>query len=107
SMVFPRMCRPWDSPSRSILFGWFGTPLLRPILSMPFRQFLLICCALALTPMTSLASVGAEFSSFDRRAINGEQLSVVFLGGSLTWGAQATDPQLTSYRALMSRKLEA
>jgi lysophospholipase L1-like esterase len=47
-----------------------------------------------------------SFSDFDQRARNGEHLSVVFFGGSLTWGAQATDPQLTSYRALTSRKLE-
>ncbi len=45
-------------------------------------------------------------ASFDRRARSGERLSVVFLGGSLTWGAQATDPQLTSYRARISRMLE-
>ncbi len=48
----------------------------------------------------------AHFGDFDRRARAGERLSVVFFGGSLTWGAQATDPQLTSYRALTSRKLE-
>ncbi|MET0263123.1 MAG: SGNH/GDSL hydrolase family protein, partial [Rariglobus sp.] len=55
--------------------------------------------------MTFSASAQAEFGSFDRRAQAGEALNVVFLGGSLTWGAQATDPQLTSYRALTSRRL--
>ena len=55
--------------------------------------------------MTSTASAQADFASFDRRAQAGEAVSVVFLGGSLTWGAQATDPQLTSYRALTSRRL--
>lgn len=54
----------------------------------------------------SRASETAGFASFERRAESGETLSVVFLGGSLTWGAQATDPMLTSYRALTSRKLE-
>jgi len=60
-----------------------------------------------------LASVSAfaespesAFQRFDQRAQAGERLSVVFFGGSLTWGAQATDPQLTSYRALVSRRLE-
>lgn len=55
--------------------------------------------------MTTPVLAQADFGSFDRRAQAGEALSVVFLGGSLTWGAQATDPQLTSYRALTSRKL--
>lgn len=44
----------------------------------------------------------ASFQEFDRRAKNGEALNVVFFGGSLTWGANATDPQRTSYRGLMS-----
>lgn len=47
-----------------------------------------------------------DFSEFDRRAREGDVLNVVFLGGSLTWGAQATDPMRTSYRARISRRLE-
>ncbi len=47
----------------------------------------------------------ADFARFDRRAQEGESLQVVFLGGSLTWGARATDPQLTSYRALVGQRL--
>ena len=46
-----------------------------------------------------------DFSTFAARAKNGEILQVAFLGGSLTWGAQATDPQKTSYRALVAQKL--
>jgi lysophospholipase L1-like esterase len=42
----------------------------------------------------------------DRRAKAGERLNVVFFGASLTWGANATDPQLTSYRAVIARRLE-
>jgi lysophospholipase L1-like esterase len=58
--------------------------------------------------MTTLLSASdAKFFTFDQRARAGEALSVVFLGGSLTWGAQSTDPQTKSYRALTSRKLEA
>ncbi len=61
-----------------------------------------------LTTMTALASAATtpEFSAFDRKAKAGETLSVVFLGGSLTWGAQSTNPQKTSYRAIVQRKLE-
>ncbi len=46
-----------------------------------------------------------SFADFDRRARNGEPLSVVFFGGSLTWGANASDPQITSYRGLMAQYL--
>ncbi|HUT10471.1 MAG TPA: SGNH/GDSL hydrolase family protein [Armatimonadota bacterium] len=48
----------------------------------------------------------ASFAEFDRKAKAGEPLTVVFFGGSLTWGANASDPQLTSYRALMGRYLQ-
>ena len=46
------------------------------------------------------------FKEFDRRAKAGERLSVVFFGASLTWGANASDPQQTSYRALVAQRLE-
>jgi lysophospholipase L1-like esterase len=48
----------------------------------------------------------ASLADFDRRATAGEPLSVVFFGGSLTWGANASDPQRTSYRALMGQYLQ-
>jgi len=54
----------------------------------------------------SLAPLMGDFSKFDQRARAGEHLNVVFLGGSLTWGSGATDPQLFSYRALVGRRLE-
>ena len=47
-----------------------------------------------------------SFVTFDARAKAGERLNVVFFGASLTWGANATDPQLTSYRALVGQRLE-
>jgi lysophospholipase L1-like esterase len=55
----------------------------------------------------SVAGKVASFEDFDRRARAGEPLSVVFFGGSLTWGANASDPQRTSYRALMGDYLRA
>lgn len=69
--------------------------------------------ALALCLMT--AQVGTlraadekrpDFADFDRRALAGDHLNVVFFGASLTWGANATDPQLTSYRADVARHFE-
>jgi lysophospholipase L1-like esterase len=58
--------------------------------------------------MTSIAATAPspEFAIFDQKARAGETLSVVFLGGSLTWGAQSTNPQQTSYRAIVQHKLE-
>lgn len=47
----------------------------------------------------------ARFAAFEAKTKTGEIVNVVFFGGSLTWGAQATDPQLTSYRALVSQQL--
>ncbi len=49
----------------------------------------------------SKTKAGASFAEFDKKAQAGEALSVVFFGGSLTWGANASDPNLTSYRGLM------
>jgi lysophospholipase L1-like esterase len=58
----------------------------------------------------SAACVSADhtpsFAEFDRRAKAGERLSVVFFGASLTWGANASDPQLSSFRGLISKRLE-
>lgn len=53
-------------------------------------------------PAFAAEDASASFAKFDERAKAGEPLSVVFFGGSLTWGANASDPQRTSYRALMA-----
>ena len=45
-------------------------------------------------------------ASFCKRAEAGERLTVAFFGGSLTWGANATDPNRTSWRALIGERLE-
>lgn len=47
----------------------------------------------------------ASFRDFDARARAGEPLTVAFFGCSLTWGANSTDPQETSYRAHIARRL--
>jgi lysophospholipase L1-like esterase len=54
-----------------------------------------------------LHAASPSFADFDRRAKAGERLNVVFFGASLTWGANATDPNLTSYRGAIARKFEA
>jgi lysophospholipase L1-like esterase len=47
-----------------------------------------------------------QFADFAKKADAGDRLNVVFLGGSLTWGAQSTDPTTKSYRAVIARKFE-
>jgi lysophospholipase L1-like esterase len=52
-----------------------------------------------------MSTPSASFAEFDRRARAHEALNVVFLGGSLTFGAVASDPMQTSYRALIGKRL--
>ena len=51
-------------------------------------------------------AAAASFADFARRARAGERLEVVFFGASLTWGANASDPLRTSYRAEVAHRLE-
>ena len=46
-----------------------------------------------------------NLSDFARKARSGEALTVVFFGGSLTWGANATDPNRTSLRGRLMQFL--
>ena len=48
---------------------------------------------------------GLSFGEFDKKASSGAELNVVFLGGSLTWGAMASNPEMTSARALVGQYL--
>ncbi len=57
-------------------------------------------------PIARSSAASADFFDFHRRAGSGDRLTVAFMGGSLTWGAGASDPQRTSYRALVARRLE-
>lgn len=58
-------------------------------------------------PASAVNAKAASFAAFDQKATaGGTPMSVVFFGGSLTWGANASDPQRTSYRALMGQYLQ-
>ena len=57
-------------------------------------------------PMSTPSAPLTTVASFAARAEKHEPLSVVFFGGSLTWGANSSDPQRTSYRGLMMRYLQ-
>ena len=68
------------------------------------RLIWMVVCVAALAQTPAGAT---SFAEFDRRAREGERLNIVFFGASLTWGANATDPMQTSYRAVVARRLEA
>ena len=68
-------------------------PLFRTVLVL-----LIASCGICLAAPKTLADFAA-------RAENREPLNVVFFGGSLTFGANASDPETTSYRGLMARWL--
>lgn len=65
-----------------------------------------ICGVLIAVACTVTVAASPSFEQFHQRALAGEDLTVAFIGGSLTWGAMATDPQKTSYRAIVGRKLQ-
>ena len=48
----------------------------------------------------------ASFATFDARARAGESLTVAYFGCSLMWSANASEPNETGFRGLMSRYLE-
>ncbi len=47
----------------------------------------------------------ASFAEFDARARAGENLTVAYFGCSLMWSANASEPNETGFRGLMSRYL--
>ena len=63
-------------------------------------------CGTILAVVLSLSANANSVASFCERAEKGERLTVAFLGGSLSWGANATDPNKASWRALVGRRLE-
>jgi lysophospholipase L1-like esterase len=61
----------------------------------------LLAPALVLCGLQLAVAADGGFTAFDRRAQAGDHLNVVFFGASLTWGANASDQDLTSYRAVV------
>jgi lysophospholipase L1-like esterase len=71
-------------------------------------SFLFAVLGLIVLPMRAeIVSAPSSIHDFDQRASAGGAYNVVFFGGSLTWGANASDPQTTSYRGLMMKYLLA
>jgi lysophospholipase L1-like esterase len=71
-----------------------------PALPKHIVSLLAVCLAL-LSPSTQAMNPEQSIKRFHEKASRGEPVSVVFFGGSLTWGANASDPLTTSYRGLM------
>lgn len=67
-------------------------------------KLLIVGCFLA---VSANGASTPSFARFDQRAKAGEHLNVVFFGASLTWGSNATDPLLSSYRARVSQQMTA
>lgn len=65
----------------------------------------LVFCALGIN--ASFGAATPSFVDFDRRAKAGERLTVVFFGTSSSWGVNASDPPLTSWRGLIMQRLDA
>lgn len=69
------------------------------------RNIALPLLGLLLFPLTTFAM--PSLRKFHDKASRHEPVSVVFFGGSLTWGANASDPLLTSYRGRMMEWLRS
>ena len=81
--------------------------------TMHIYHLLFLALALCGVPLAMAAAGGfaalnkGGFAAFDKRAAAGERLSVVFFGASLTWGANASDQELASYRAVILERFRA
>ncbi len=58
--------------------------------------------ATAAEPAPHADKTNASFVDFDARARAGERLTVAFFGGSLTWSANASEPNRTGFRGLVA-----
>jgi lysophospholipase L1-like esterase len=76
----------------------------RNLLRRPFSIFI-SALLIMFTSCSQSSSSGLSIKSFDEKAREKKPLSVVFFGGSLTWGANASDPLTNSYRGLMMQWL--
>ena len=67
---------------------------------MLIRSFVLVSLSI-----TTLLAAPRSITDFAAKAERREPVSVVFFGGSLTFGANASDPNVTSYRGRMMKWL--
>ena len=72
-----------------------------------FAVSLIVCALESRAQERPTGEKSPSVASFCKRAEAGERLTVVFFGCSLTWGANATDPNRTSWRALVGKRMES
>lgn len=65
-----------------------------------------VVASLSMSAQAAPSAPTPSFRDFEKRAKRGDSLNVVFFGASLTWGANSSDPLLTSYRADTARKFQ-
>ncbi len=75
-------------------------------LSRSLRVFFICLLLSALTSHAEPVKTDLSIQKIHEKALRKEPIRVVFFGGSLTWGANASNPQTTSYRGLMMRWLQ-
>ena len=73
---------------------------MKTLLPMVTASFL--AASASATAVPPAPATGGSFAAFDARARAGERLTVVFFGGSLTWSANATEPNRTGFRGLVA-----
>ena len=64
-----------------------------------------LCSTVVAGSLLAIQVSGASVKNVMERAQKGELLNVVFFGGSLTWGANASDPNVSSWRGLTMKFL--
>ncbi|MGE9291297.1 MAG: SGNH/GDSL hydrolase family protein [Puniceicoccales bacterium] len=78
---------------------------LRVLLFVPFFFGSSSLQSQSLEAVETITTSAPSVRSFHEKALKQEPVSVVFFGGSLTWGANSSDPLKTSYRGRMMQWL--
>lgn len=95
----------WILPGGLIDFEPAGVavpPSPFPVLFANMKRSLATVCATLAATASQVVAQPASFATFDARARAGGRLTVVFFGGSLTWSANATEPNRTGFRGLVA-----
>lgn len=104
SLLYPE-CQVSDPAVNRYVASWAARPATRLHLGVTITPIPTVLLLTMISIAMPASDISAGFAAFDRRAQAGERLHVVFFGGSLTWGANASDPSETSYRAVMRDRL--
>lgn len=97
--MFTRFIAPVSIDHTTAFFMKSFSLIWRRLFAAGFLFLTFIASAQELIPLPS-------FQNFAQRARSGETMMVVFFGGSLTWGEGASDPERTSFRALLQNYLK-